>query len=31
MKIVNVEIMNNVLLYLNEKAFDIFHTVHIDT
>ncbi|XP_029667448.1 centromere protein L-like [Formica exsecta] len=30
MKIVNVEIMNNVLSYLNEKAFDIFHTVHID-
>ncbi|GAB1864382.1 alpha-1,2-Mannosidase [Camponotus japonicus] len=30
MKIVNVEIMNNVLLYLNEKARDIFHTVHID-
>lgn len=30
MKIVNVEIMNNVLLYLNEKARDIFHTVYID-
>lgn len=31
MKIMNVEIMDNVLLYLNEKAFDIFHAVHIDT
>ncbi|KAL6443240.1 hypothetical protein ACFW04_002870 [Cataglyphis niger] len=30
MKIVNLDIMDNVLLYLNEKAFDIFHTVHID-
>ncbi|XP_029156542.1 centromere protein L-like [Nylanderia fulva] len=30
MKLVNIEIMNNVLSYLNEKALDIFHTVHID-
>lgn len=31
MKLVNIEIMNNVLSYLNEKALDTFHTVHINT
>ncbi|XP_032682571.1 uncharacterized protein LOC116849487 isoform X2 [Odontomachus brunneus] len=30
MKITNVEIMNCTLLYLYEKAFDMFHTLHID-
>lgn len=30
MKLVNVEIMNNILSYLNEKALDTFHAVHID-
>ncbi|XP_032679772.1 uncharacterized protein LOC116848114 isoform X2 [Odontomachus brunneus] len=30
MKIMDVEIMNRTLLYLYEKAFDMFHTLHID-
>ncbi|KYN01567.1 PREDICTED: centromere protein L-like [Cyphomyrmex costatus] len=30
MKVTNVDIMNNILLYFSDKAFDIFHTVHID-
>ncbi|KYN08890.1 PREDICTED: uncharacterized protein LOC108770107 [Trachymyrmex cornetzi] len=30
MKVTNVEIMNNILLYFSDKALDIFHTVHID-
>ncbi|XP_012527706.1 uncharacterized protein LOC105831827 [Monomorium pharaonis] len=30
MKVINTDIMNNVLLYFSDKALDIFHTVHID-
>ncbi|RLU25333.1 hypothetical protein DMN91_001489 [Ooceraea biroi] len=30
MKVMSVEIMNRILLYLNEKAFDTFHAVNID-
>ncbi|XP_011169215.1 uncharacterized protein LOC105202410 [Solenopsis invicta] len=30
MKVMNTDIMNNVLLYFSDKALDIFHTVHID-
>ncbi|XP_025161452.1 uncharacterized protein LOC105183971 isoform X2 [Harpegnathos saltator] len=30
MKIMNVEIMNHILLYLCEKAFDTFHAIRID-
>lgn len=30
MKVVDAEVMNRILLYLNEKAFDTFHTLHID-
>lgn len=30
MKVMNMEIMNRILLYLNEKAFDTFHTLHIN-
>ncbi|KAL0103480.1 hypothetical protein PUN28_017616 [Cardiocondyla obscurior] len=30
MKVMNVDIMNNVLLYFSDKALDLFHTMHID-
>ncbi|XP_011703289.1 PREDICTED: uncharacterized protein LOC105459182 [Wasmannia auropunctata] len=30
MKVTNVEILNNILLYFSDKALDVFHTVHID-
>ncbi|KAL6266678.1 hypothetical protein P5V15_003742 [Pogonomyrmex californicus] len=30
MKVMNIEIMDNILMYLSERAFDIFHTVCFD-
>ncbi|KAH0953659.1 hypothetical protein HN011_004147 [Eciton burchellii] len=30
MKVMDIEIMNRILLYLNEKAFDTFHAININ-
>lgn len=30
MKVISADTMNRVLLYLNEKALDMFHTLNIE-